>query len=491
MKTFVGAAGIVAANASTLKLTWSDCGDSSTHAKITSFQPPTTTSGTKTVMTGAGSIDADVPGATFDLEMKTAAGTVSCKGDASASKTCNLPLGTGSLTFEAMTFPIKKGSTSVSVDLSLSALLPGALATTDTRVTMTGTDGSKLFCMDIKSAPAAADSSRTHADLFAEFVSDHRREYSSEADKAHRFDVFKENMKFIEETNAKQLSYTLGVTPFADLTFEEFRTKFVGGFVPMDVENTTVFTKPEGFVMEDDVDWVKNGAVTPVKNQGQCGSCWTFSTTGALEGALYVARKKLVSLSEQEIVSCDAGILGGHGCGGGNPLQAMGWVKSNGLCSEADGPYKCLDQTSSDCKSETCKKSSCTAVLKAAGWFSAGDVTAASSVGSTVGDLEAAVARQPVSVAIEADQPAFQHYKSGVLTDDACGQTLDHAVLAVGYGTDKGQKYWKVKNSWSATWGEAGYIRMARGKTADYGECGIRHMAAYPTVKVAEESVVV
>jgi len=158
MKSFVGAAGIAAANASTLKLTWSDCGDSSTHTKITSFQPATTTSGTKTVMTGAGSIDEDVAGGTFDLEMKTAAGTVSCKGDASVSKTCNLPLGTGSLTFEAMTFPMKKGSTSVSVDLSLSALLPAALATTDTRVTATGTDGSKLFCMEIKSAPAAATS---------------------------------------------------------------------------------------------------------------------------------------------------------------------------------------------------------------------------------------------------------------------------------------------------------------------------------------------
>jgi len=340
------------------------------------------------------------------------------------------------------------------------------------------------------SVAVASASSTTHADLFAEFVSDHRREYPSETEKAHRFDVFKENMKFIDETNAKQLSYTLGVTPFADLTFEEFRTKFVGGFVPMSVENTTVFTKPEGFVVGEDVDWVKNGAVTPVKNQGQCGSCWTFSTTGALEGALYVARKKLVSLSEQEIVSCDTGMLGGHGCQGGNPLQALKWVKKNGVCTEADAPYKCSDQTSSDCKSATCAAKTCTTVLKAASWFSSGDVTETSSVASTVDALEAAVAGQPVSVAIEADQPAFQHYKSGVLTDDACGQNLDHAVLAVGYGTDKGQKYWKVKNSWSATWGEEGYIRMARGKADGYGECGIRHMASYATVKVAESVVV-
>merc|ERR1712072_446825 len=143
-----------AASNAELKLTWTDCGDSSTHTKITGFTPSAITTGQKAKMTGTGNLDEDVSGATFDLEMKTAAGTVSCKGDASQSKTCNLPLGTGSLTFDAMSFPIKKGSTAVSVDLSLSAMLPGALAHTETKVTATATGGDKLFCMDIKSAPA-------------------------------------------------------------------------------------------------------------------------------------------------------------------------------------------------------------------------------------------------------------------------------------------------------------------------------------------------
>merc|ERR1719453_2270803 len=120
------------ASASQLKLAWNDCGDSSTHTKITSFSPSTITTGQKA----------------------TLAGKVSCKGDASQSKTCHLPLGVGSLTFNAMSFPIKKGSTTVSVDLSLSAMLPGALAHTETKVTATATCGDKLFCMDIKSAPA-------------------------------------------------------------------------------------------------------------------------------------------------------------------------------------------------------------------------------------------------------------------------------------------------------------------------------------------------
>merc|ERR1712072_1500271 len=146
-----------AASNAELKLTWTDCGDSSTHTKITGFTPSAITTGQKAKMTGTGNLDEDVSGATFDLEMNTAAGTVSCKGDASQSKTCNLPLGTGSLTFNAMSFPIKKGSTAVSVDLSLSAMLPGALAHTETTVKATAAGGDKLFCMDIKSAPAFED----------------------------------------------------------------------------------------------------------------------------------------------------------------------------------------------------------------------------------------------------------------------------------------------------------------------------------------------
>merc|ERR1712232_756441 len=142
------------ASASQLKLAWNDCGDSSTHTKITGFSPSSITTGQKATMAGTGNLDEDVSGATFDLEMNTLAGKVSCKGDASQSKTCHLPLGVGSLTFNAMSFPIKKGSTSVSVDLALSAMLPGALAHTGTKVTATATGGDQLFCMDIKSAPA-------------------------------------------------------------------------------------------------------------------------------------------------------------------------------------------------------------------------------------------------------------------------------------------------------------------------------------------------
>jgi len=297
------------------------------------------------------------------------------------------------------------------------------------------------------------------------------------------------------------LSYTLGVTPFTDLTFEEFRAQYVGGVTPLTAsQNMTKFVKPANFTPPDSVDWVAKGAVSSVKNQGTCGSCWTFSATGALEGAMFVAGRKLVDLSQQELVDCDTGFLGGHGCKGGNPQQAFGWVKSNGLCAAADYAYKCVDGQSDTCTKATCTKCSKPTLNGAGGMFSHNnDVTAYGSVGQTVGDLEAAVARQPISVAIEADKPVFQHYTGGVLTSSDCGQQLDHGVLAVGYGVEKSllgkeTPYWKIKNSWGDKWGDKGYIRIARGYIMSpngYGECGVREMASYPTVKPSGDDQVV
>jgi C1A family cysteine protease len=233
---------------------------------------------------------------------------------------------------------------------------------------------------------------------------------------------------------------------------------------------------PDDFAsLPSSIDWTANRAVTPVKDQGQCGSCWSFSTTGALEGAYAIITGNLASFSEQQLVDCDTLGNGGrdHGCNGGLMENAFNWIsKNNGLCLESDYPYiSGTTKTAGKCD-KSCKNLAGSDVVKYI------DVEPASDSA-----FMTALAKQPVSVAIEADQREFQLYKSGVFTG-TCGTNLDHGVLAVGYGTEAGNEYYKVKNSWSATWGEGGYIRIGRG--ANYnggkGQCGILLQASYPVI---------
>jgi KDEL-tailed cysteine endopeptidase len=214
------------------------------------------------------------------------------------------------------------------------------------------------------------------------------------------------------------------------------------------------------------VDWSAKGAVTPIKNQGQCGSCWSFSTTGSVEGAHFLKTGQLVSLSEQQLVDC-SGAEGNQGCNGGLMDQAFQYIIDNkGLCTEAAYPYQGVD---GNCASTTCTV--------------AATITSFSDVpGSNEVALETAIAQQPVSIAIEADQASFQFYTSGVMTA-ACGTQLDHGVLVVGYGNDAtGGDYYKVKNSWGASWGDNGYILLGRGASFNpSGQCGIQMEPSYPT----------
>merc|ERR1719253_1416561 len=187
--------------------------------------------------------------------------------------------------------------------------------------------------------------------------------------------------------------------------------------------------------LADSVDWVSKGAVTPVKNQGQCGSCWAFSTTGSTEGANFLKTGTLKSFSEQELVDC-AQSFGNQGCNGGLMDDGFKYIESKGDVLETTYPYTGKTGTCSSSKTSN-------PVVKVSGYK---DVQA-----NSASQLKAAVQQQPVSVAIEADQSGFQFYKSGVFSG-TCGTSLDHGVLVVGYGTDSGKKYWKVKNSWGATW---------------------------------------
>merc|ERR1712228_1132272 len=229
----------------------------------------------------------------------------------------------------------------------------------------------------------------SYESMFDDFKKAHSKTYSDADEEVKRFGIFKSNVDFINEMNAKGNDFELGVTPFADLTAEEFDAHHFGIKKPTDLYGDLPYLgrhNSSNKVLASSVDWTTKGAVTPVKNQGQCGSCWSFSSTGSLEGANFIASGKLVSLSEQQFVDCDKV---DSGCQGGLMDNAFEFAEKNAICTEQSYPYQA--------RSGSCKASSCTVGI------SQGSVMGYKDVGHTENDLMAAVAQQPVSIAIEAD----------------------------------------------------------------------------------------
>jgi len=286
--------------------------------------------------------------------------------------------------------------------------------------------------------------------------------YASKQEHDIRFEIFKDNMEKIEAHNQKNISWRMALNQFADMTPSEFK-KYTSCLMDGKPTTTELLTPLPGETVPDAVDWVAKGDVTPVKNQGACGSCWAFSTTGSIESRSAIAGGGLISLSEQQLVDCSKE---NNGCSGGLMDYAFEFVIENGgLCTEEDYAYTGRDGT---CKTSCTEHDPITSYV---------DVEASTEA------LEQAIAVGPVSIAIEADQYTFQFYNSGVFTA-ACGTRLDHGVLAVGYGTMNGQDYWRVKNSWGSSWGDKGYIYLCRNCDANEGkgQCGILMSASYPVV---------
>lgn len=330
-------------------------------------------------------------------------------------------------------------------------------------------------------AAHAAGVEHTDTISFNEFVHLYQREYSPE-DYGRRKMIFDENVRRIAEVNSNNLSYKLAINEFADVSKEEFRSTKFGMKKPRSKEFLGAIRKAPSYLgrhkytgasLPDIVDWTTLGAVTDVKDQQMCGSCYAFSATGAIEGRVEIATGKLLSLSEQQIVDCSQEI-GNNGCNGGLMDLVFQYVTDHGICSETDYPYKAAEE-------DTCKEKSCLSIVPP------GQVTGFYDVHpEDTHALMEALAEGPVAVAIEADETVFQFYKSGVLTEQ-CGANLDHGVLAVGYGESKdGIPYFKVKNSWGPNWGDHGYIYLSRSVDGP-GECGILLQASYPKIKKSAE----
>ncbi|XP_037553474.1 pro-cathepsin H-like, partial [Nematolebias whitei] len=312
----------------------------------------------------------------------------------------------------------------------------------------------------VRSTPLFSQEEEYH---FKQWVSQHNRLYTTE-DYYHRLSIFTENKRTIDRHNAGNNSFTMGLNQFSDLTFEEFKKFYLQ--TPSQSCSVTKGNHVSGTGPHPEfIDWrVKGNFITPVKNQGFCGSCWAFSSTGCLESVNAIATGKLISLSEQQLLDCSKP-FNNFGCLGGLPSQSFEYIKYNkGLMTEEDYPYTSFVGT---CKFER---------QLAASFVQ--DV-----VNITCNDEKAmvdAVARlNPITFSFDVTSD-FKHYKDGVFSSTQCKNTADtvnHAVLAVGFGSDdNGKPYWIVKNSWGTSWGQDGYFLIERGKNM----CGVATCSSYP-----------
>eukprot|EP01096_Ripella_sp_DP13-Kostka_P001775 TRINITY_DN121_c0_g1_i1.p2 TRINITY_DN121_c0_g1~~TRINITY_DN121_c0_g1_i1.p2 ORF type:complete len:330 (-),score=152.81 TRINITY_DN121_c0_g1_i1:117-1106(-) len=315
-------------------------------------------------------------------------------------------------------------------------------------------------------AVASAYNAEYYETEFLMWMKQYGKSYSHD-EFQYRFQVFSSNVDFVNNWDG---SFEVGLNQFADLPNDEFVRLYTGYRKAPKANNVVVAGQLSGEEVVDasaptTQDWRNAGAVTGVKNQGQCGGCWSFSTTGSLEGAWKLSGHTLVGLSEQNLLDCSWS-YGNLGCNGGEMDSAFEYIiKNGGIDTEASYPYTAKDGS---CHYSTANKGATMSKYT--------DVTS----GSEAALQNAVGLIGPVSVAIDASHNSFQLYKSGVYYEPNCSSTkLDHGVLTVGYNTDGSSQYWIVKNSWGVTWGQQGYIWMSRNRN---NNCGIATDASYPTV---------
>ncbi|KAJ8975094.1 hypothetical protein NQ317_002018 [Molorchus minor] len=320
-----------------------------------------------------------------------------------------------------------------------------------------------MKCLVVLASVILAINAASVEELWAQFKENHGRQYRNIREEETRFNFFKQNVQRIEEHNAKyekgETSYYRGINRFSDKSREEIHAMLNTSRANRPILTSGVEYKPSNVQVASEVNWVNEGVVTGVKNQGDCGSCWAFSVTGTLEGQYAIKYGSLVSLSEQDLVDCSV-TYGTAGCNGGWMALAYDYVKDNGISTESDYPYLGYEAT--------CAHSSSVLTVNDYVFIPEGDEYTLKDAVANVG---------PISVSVYADD--FFDYAGGIFDESSCSQEYDHGVLVVGYGEENGSEYWLVKNSWGADWGDNGYIKMAREKN---NQCAIASYASYTSI---------
>ncbi|XP_064543542.1 procathepsin L [Drosophila montana] len=306
---------------------------------------------------------------------------------------------------------------------------------------------------------------------FGDFLAQSGKSYLSAADRQLREGIFSARKTLVDAKNAAFKSgastYELAVNAFADLTNAEFLKQLTGLRKSSSGDANAHRISPKlatNVPLPDSFDWREKGGVTPVKFQGECGSCWSFAATGAIEGHVFRKTGKLPNLSEQNLVDCGKVELGLAGCDGGFQEYAFNFItEQNGIAVGEKYPY--LD------KKDTCKYTNAISGAQITGFAAIPpkDEQAMKTVVATQGPLACSVN----------GLESLLLYKRGIYADEECNNgEVNHSILVVGYGTEDGQDYWIVKNSWDKAWGEDGYFRLPRGKNF----CGIATECSYPVV---------
>ena len=314
----------------------------------------------------------------------------------------------------------------------------------------------------IFAATAAAASALNASEFqFMSFAAEHNKSYETVEEFQMRAALFAETEAFIQEHNTQNNNYTVGHNQFSDMTDMERKARL--GFRAAENKDGNV-VELDTTNLPESVDWRTAGAVNAIQDQGQCGSCWAFSATGSLEGAHFLATGNLLKFAEQQLVDCAntaAGYLN-FGCNGGMYGRAWNYWKTHDAILESDYAYTAKDGT---CAYDSTPLTT----IEVTNWSSVKT--------DDVAQTKAAVAQRPISIAIEADKLVFQQYSSGIFDNTKCGTTMDHAVMLVGYGSENGQDYFILRNSWGTTWGEKGYMRIAA--VDGVGICGMNQQPQY------------